>query len=306
MQSNQLRSYLFAGLSILGWSTISTAFKLSLVHLSPLGLLLVSSCTATIFLLLCCMGSGLFKLREVWTNIRASLLAGFLNPALYYLVLFTAYSRLRAQEAQALNYTWAIVLSLFSVIMLHEKFKLRDLAALLISFLGVVVISTKGTPWNLHFDDAWGSFLAAGSSLIWAGYWIINIKDRRPAVLKLFYNFLTGFVMIAIISIVSGQKLVFAGSSIILGILGGVYVGLFEMGLTFLLWQKALELTESTAKISNLIFVTPFVSLLFIRMVLQEAVHPATLAGLLMIIGSNIYQKLGHSSKENPLQKNQA
>jgi len=75
------------------------------------------------------------------------------------------------------------------------------------------------------------------------------------------------------------------------GILGGIYVGIFEMGLTFLLWNKALELTDNTAVISNLIFFTPFLSLLFIRSVLKESIHYATFIGLLLIVFSNLLQK---------------
>ena len=38
---------------------------------------------------------------------QQSLLPGLLNPCLYYLVLFKAYELLPAQQAQALNYSWA-------------------------------------------------------------------------------------------------------------------------------------------------------------------------------------------------------
>lgn len=31
------------------------------------------------------------------------------------------------------------------------------------------------------------------------------------------------------------------------GVIGSVYIGLFEMGITFVIWQKALELADTTA-----------------------------------------------------------
>ena len=46
--------------------------------------------------------------------VRAAAL-GFLNPFLYYVVLFKAYDLLPAQEAQPLNYTWAITLAILFV-----------------------------------------------------------------------------------------------------------------------------------------------------------------------------------------------
>jgi drug/metabolite transporter (DMT)-like permease len=114
-------------------------------------------------------------------------------------MLFEAYSRLRAQEAQALNYTWAIVLSIFSIWLLKEKFRLLDFIALLISLFGVWIISTKGQITSLRFDDALGSFLAVSTSIIWAFYWILNIKDERETITKLSFNFLVGFMLIALL-----------------------------------------------------------------------------------------------------------
>lgn len=216
-----------------------------------------------------------------------------LNPFVYYLVLFEAYSRLRAQEAQALNYTWAIVLALFSIWLLKERFRLMDLAALLLSFFGVLIISTKGRLDSLQFDDPIASFLAVFTSVVWALYWIISLKDSRPALQKLFYNFLVGFALIACFVTFGKISLFVPQADIFRGVLGGIYVGIFEMGLTFLLWYKALEYSDNTAKISNLVFITPFLSLIFIAKVLGESIHPATFAGLGLIVFSNIVQKGG-------------
>lgn len=300
MIHNQRKAYLFAALSILAWSSISTAFKLSLAGLRPLGLLWIASFTATLFLGFACLGalkrSKGRLLKQLWQNARLSLLPALLNPFLYYLILFEAYSRLRAQEAQALNYTWAIVLAMFSIWLLKERFHLTDLLALLLSFLGVWVISAKGAFASVRFDDAWGSFLAVFTSLIWAGYWIFNLKDRRSARIKLFFNFLLGFLFITAYVSISQSILVSNPAKLLQGILAALYVGIFEMGLTFLLWFKALEYTRSTAAISNLIFLTPFLSLLFIKQILHESIHPATLIGLLLIVVSNLAQKsLSHS-----------
>ena len=298
---NQRLAYFYTALTILAWSTVSTAFKISLRTLTPLGLLFISSLSAVTVL-----GIALYFRKPnlgssedpgPWKNLKMSLIPGLLNPVLYYLMLFAAYSLLRAQEAQVLNYTWAIVLSVLSVIFLGERFRMKDVLAWLLSFLGVILISSKGSFSGLAFDNPLGSLLAVSTSIVWASYWIINLKDQRSPAVKLFYNFLIGLLAISLLVIgksISGSCELFvnpAGSPLI-GMIGAVYVGIFEMGLTFLLWFKALSLTENTAKISNLIFVTPFVSLIFIQLILKEPIHPATLAGLILIVGSNLFQKL--------------
>ncbi|MCB5259059.1 MAG: EamA/RhaT family transporter, partial [Candidatus Cloacimonetes bacterium] len=47
----------------------------------------------------------------------------------------------------------------------------------------------------------------------------------------------------------------------------------------------------NTAKISNLIFLSPFISMFFIQSILKESIHPATIIGLLLIVVSNLVQK---------------
>lgn len=290
--TRQQTSYLYAALAILAWSSVSTAFKIALRQLTPIGLLVISSATASVLL---CIYKALSRSKSRlsrWENFKLSLCPALLNPFLYYLILFEAYSRLRAQEAQALNYTWAIVLSVFSVILLKERFRLKDMIALVISFCGVIVISTKGRVWDLHFDDAFGTALAAGSSIIWALYWIINMRDKRNTIDKLSGNFFLGFVFVSVLAIIGRMQLMHPEGRLLPALLAGIYVGIFEMGLTFVLWMKALQTSENTAKVANLIFITPFLSLLFIRFALSESIHVATIIGLCLIITSNLLQKL--------------
>ena len=60
------------------------------------------------------------------------------------------------------------------------------------------------------------------------------------------------------------------------------------MGLTFVLWISALRLSRNTAQVSGLIFLAPFLSLVWIHQVLGEAIHPSTLVGLVLIVGGII------------------
>ncbi len=296
MRTKQKTAYLYALASVLAWSTVSTAFKLTLRQLTPLGLLLFSALSATLFLAVVHLAQGGFRAggtaRKDWLR---SLPAGMLNPFVYYLMLFVAYDRLRAQEAQVLNYTWAIVLSLLSVLVLKERFRMRDLGSLLLSFLGVILISTQGRIFSLTFTDPLGSALAVTTSLVWAGYWILNMRDGSPVVGRLLRNFLWGTLATVLYALLRGKMnqagLFTESGSWEWGLLGALYVGIFEMGLTFILWQKALSTSGSTSSVANLIFLTPFISLIFIALILRESIHPATLAGLVVIVGSNWWQK---------------
>lgn len=49
------------------------------------------------------------------------ILLGAINPLAYYLVLFKSYDLLPASQAQPLNYSWAITLTLMAAVFLGQK-----------------------------------------------------------------------------------------------------------------------------------------------------------------------------------------
>ena len=280
--------------TVLLWSTVASAFKLSLRHLDPIQLLFYASVVSLVALGLILAVQGKIKILFSMTRSQylASLGYGILNPFLYYVILFKAYDLLPAQEAQPLNYTWAITLTLLSIPLLKQKIGIQDLIAVVVSYSGVVVISTHGDFSAFRFSNGWGVFLALFSTVIWALYWICNIRDDRDPVAGLFLNFLFGlpFVFIAC--------LIFSSLTVVgyKGLIGAAYVGLFEMGLTFVLWLRALKLSENTAKVGTLIFISPFLSLVFIHFLVGEEILDSTYVGLVLIVCGLLIQRLKRRS----------
>lgn len=60
------------------------------------------------------------------TAVLMSIGFGLVNPCLYYLLLFSAYDRLPAQEAMAINYTWTLTLTYLAVPLLGHRLRLSD------------------------------------------------------------------------------------------------------------------------------------------------------------------------------------
>ena len=273
------------------WSTVASAFKLSLRHLSPLQLLLWADIASVLCLGIILAHQGKLHLVLAYSakEYVAAVCLGFLNPFLYYVILFSAYDLLPAQEAQPLNYTWAITLTLLSIPLLKQKIRTRDMAAIAVSYLGVLIISTHGRPFSLEFSSIAGVALALGSTVIWSLYWIFNTRDRNDPVVGLFLNFVFALPFIFIACVLFSNPF----SLSLYGFAGAFYVGFFEMGIAFVLWLKALKLTDSVAKISTLIFFSPFLSLVFIHFLVGEKILVSTIFGLVFIIAGNILQKTG-------------
>ncbi len=285
----QRKAYLYAFSAIACWSTIGSAFKISLRYLDPLGLMLFSSIVAviTLFVILIVQQKLSLLLKLTSTDILMSAVMGLLNPYLYYLVLLRAYDLLPAQEAGTLNYIWPLVLVLLSIPMLRQKISFLSILAILTSFAGIMVISTHGRLLSLHFSNPAGVMLATGSAFFWALYWIINLKDKRETVSKLFLNFFFGLLYVFITIAVTKHFWIPPWK----GLAGAVYIGLFEMGITFLLWMNALKASSTTAKVSNLIYLSPFISLIIIHFAVGEAILLSTVAGLALIVIGILWQQ---------------
>lgn len=275
--------------AVLLWSTVATAFKISLAALTPLALVALASAVSWLFLLGVLYVTGAAQeLRGLQRrSLVYALTLGLLNPGLYYLILFAAYDALLAQEAMALNYTWALVLPLLAVPLLRQPLKGRDAIAALISYSGVVVIATRGDVTGLTLSNPAGVALAIGSTLLWALYWIANTKISLSPVVSLFLNFSAAAPLLLLAALWRGDL----DSVSLTGALGAVYIGLFEMGLSFILWLRAMRLTNNTARISTLIFLAPPLSLLLIWWLLNEPVMPSTLVGLVFILGGLGWQQ---------------
>lgn len=286
----QQQAYLYGALAVLFWSTIASAFKISLRYLDPLALLFYASLASIFVLFLILLLQGKLHLLRTYRprDYLRSALLGLLNPFLYYVVLFYAYHILRAQEAMALNYTWPLVLSLLSIPLLKQRIGWKSIVAILISFSGVVVIATRGDIFSLRFTSPLGVALALSTTVIWSFFWLFNVRDERDEVAKLFLNFLFGFIFIAIAFALRSDSLIPSRE----GLLGAAYVGIFEMGITFVLWLKALQLTERTAKIANMIYLSPFMGLFVIYGVVGEPILASTLFGLVLIVGGIALQQV--------------
>ena len=292
------KAYLYGIATVLLWSTVASAFKLSLRYLDYAQLLLYASAVSTVALGCAVLVQG--KDSHLWSEARRAwgraLLLGLCNPLAYYLVLFSAYERLPAQEAQPLNYTWALTLALLSVPLLKQRLRWQDGVGGIVCYAGVLVISTHGDVFALHFTDSLGVVLALGSTVLWALYWIFNTREAGDPTVRLFLNFALSLPFVGLYC--AWQSSLWPVP--IEGLVGAGYVGFFEMGVAFMLWQQALRYAENTAQVGNLIFVSPFLSLGFIYLLVDEAIRPSTLVGLALVVAGLVLQQMRSSAQPIP------
>lgn len=296
------RALVFAISAVLLWSTVATAFKITLEYLSPLHMVAIASSVSWAVFMAIVWHQGLLpSARAEWRSAPwLYVLMGLINPALYYWILFAAYALLPASQAQPLNYTWAIALTFMAAIFLRQRIRKRDYVAAALGYAGVLVIATNGNVSGFFsaMQSPLGVALALLSTLLWATYWIINTRRTCSPVISLWLGFSVSLpVLWAAVWWLEGASFFTHAAGVPWqGWLAVTYVGLFEMGVTFLLWLKAMREADNVALISNLIFISPFISLLLLASIIGETIYPATVFGLCMIIIGLLVQRLALKS----------
>lgn len=291
--TQQQKAYLFAITAVLFWSTVPTAFKLGLRYQDNYQMVTGAALVSTFILGATMLIQGKAKLFRTLTprDLFRTALLGILNPAFYYLVLFRAYDLLPGQVAQPLNMVWPIILVLISIPMLRQKIGWLSILSMIISFTGVVVLSLQGGTLFSESSNFRGVLLALSTAVLWSFYWIFNMKSRLDDIVGLFLIFafsslyLLAGGLIREPGIPSGAEAWAAAA----------YIGVFEMGFSFVLWLKALQLSQTTARISNLVFIAPFINLIFVNRILGESIYISTIFGIILVVTGIIIQ---NSTKE--------
>ena len=295
MVQNDKKALRIALIPVLFWATVSTVFKLGLQVYTPAQLIFLSTVVS-------------FIVFGIWALIRKAnqqikhpsksifvhaAISGLVSPFLYYLILFKAYSLLPAQLAQPLNMIWPLVLTLLSVPVLKQKIGAKSFVALFISFLGIIILSAKGNFNSFADTNFTGVALALFSSILWSIYWLYNRKSTFDPSLLLMLSF--GFAMLYQVAyLFATNQFHFQLTSTLWY---GVYIGLFEVGISFILWGRAMELTSNNARIANLIYLAPFIALIFIRIFLGETIFYTTYIGLIFIVSGILIQQTDRKNK---------
>jgi len=291
------KAYLFAILAVLFWSTIPTAFKLGLAHTSSWQLLTGATLVSTLVLGILTTARGKFQSLRAFSkkDLAFSALMGLLNPVVYYLILFKAYTILPASVAQPLNMIWPIALVLLAVPILRQRISWLSLGAMLLSFSGVVLVSLMGGTGSENPQNRLGIFLALSTSMLWALYFLYNTRDKQDPVTRLFLNFAFASLFLLLAGIFRDQSVPNSAE----GWYAALYVGVFEMGITFVLWLMAIRLAPRSDRISNLVYMAPFLNLLFASQVLGEKIYLTTVGGIILLVAGIVIQNIkGNNAKQ--------
>lgn len=294
--SKNTKATLYALVAVLSWSTVATAFKKALEYLTHFEMVLVASATAMLFF------AVVLTFQHKWQLVKRLdgkrwvyfALLGLLNPVTYYIVLFKAYDLLPAHIAQPINYAWPIVLLVMLAVFAGQRIPAGKYIGMLISLGGVIMISLGSRQGHASLPIT-GLLLGFLSAFLWAAYWMVNNrnKEHTDGMVALFMSFFFGTIYLSLAASVmtmcdgtAHPELPFTASHLsnIPGLLAGMYVGGFEMGIPFLFFAMALRDTKNPALVNQLTYLSPFLSLFLIAAILKEPIGMSTIIGLVLIV----------------------
>ncbi len=281
MSSPQRLSYLNLALCILLWASIPVASKKILVEMTNVQMLFWSTLFSFAVLAGVLVAQGKLRLLAQY-DVRAygwMGLLGFLGAYLYYILLYGAFARTSAAEGFILAYTWPVLVSLLSVVLLGEKLTARRALAVAISFCGVLLIVTQGRIVSIAFTSLSGDLLALAGAFVFALFSVLGKRARYDQTVSATVYF--GMALLAVTATVLLTTGIGWPSAAVWPWL--LYNGALVNGISYVFWFRALE-NGDTFVISNALYLIPFLSLVYVYYWLAEPVRVSAVLGLLVIV----------------------
>ncbi len=280
------KEYIYAGIAIFFWSTVATVSKLLMNELNNIQLLWCSSLFAGVALLIVNLVTGNIKTLKKYKfkDLVIIALIGLPGVFLYYVFYYGGTALMPASQAFIINYLWPILSVVFACILLKEKMTIRKGIAIVMSFLGVVIV-TCGDLTEFGGNMLLGTALCVCAAVSYGFFTAINKKMHYDKRISMMINYAVTFVLTTIINAVNHD--LFAPN--LVQTLGFAWNGVFTMAVASTLWVVALDLGK-TEKISNLAYITPFLSLVWTSLILKEPFRLVNILGLAVIVAGILIQ----------------
>lgn len=280
------KTYILAGVAIFFWSTMATISKLLLGSFTSIQVLCISSLFAFLFLFIKNLATrNIVKLKYYKAkDILIMILIGLPGIFLYNIFYYFGAAIMPASQAFIINYLWPIMSVVFACILLKEKLTPRKIIAIVLSFLGVIIVTAENLG-SLEISALAGAGCILFAAVCYGLFTALSQKYEYDKNISQMLTYFTTFLITAIMSVISKEPLQIG----VLEILGLAWNGVFVMGVATTAWTIALE-SGNTAKISNLAYITPFASLIWTSLFLKEPISIFSVVGLVVIVGGILIQ----------------
>ena len=208
-------------------------------------------------------------------------LMGLLGSYGYCMLYYNALDIAPVVVVSVVQYLWPIMTVLWTAVLLKERPGSRAITGLTISLAGVMIVATGGDLSVLSLEKLTGPLMAAAAAVCYGLFSAIGKQrdDDKVCAMAWSFIFYLIFMVPTVLVLVPGGFLLPSPSTL----LGLAWMGIACYAIGYSLWLYALS-NGDTASISNTTFLAPFLSLVWIRLILEEPIPSAAIVGLVVII----------------------
>lgn len=281
------KNYTYALITVFIWSTMAAVVKMLLSDIPNFEALSISSFVAFFFLLIVNIKNGKVKELKNYNLKQYGIMSGlgFLGLFLYSALYYYGLAQLTSQEACILNYLWPMMLVVFSCVILKERLTVMKGVAMACSFVGIVILSMGNDSMS-----AGNTVLGMAGCIIAAACYglfsVLNKKADFDQNISMMVSWFVAAVFALILGLATESWIPIRGTQWI----GMLWLGVAIDAVAYLLWALALKGSENTARIANLAYLTPFLSLVVSAVLLKEKIELRAFVALVFIIGGILLQ----------------
>lgn len=279
---------IYIALCILLWSLIPTVAKFAQTGLDHHQYLFYSSVIS--FLSIFAVSLYEKNLKEIFFYSKKIVLVlfalGFLD-FFYYLLLYFGYKHANGLEVLVIQYMWPIFIVFLSLIILKEEFTKKKLLSVILGFLGVSLVITKGDFSSLDFGQIDVLLIVMIGAIAFALFSVLSKIVKVNATNAVMIYFFSAIIY-SIISVQSFSEFTLPSAKDWISILIN---GAFLNGISYLFWVKALK-TFDASKVAPFIFTTPILSAFFLIIFFDEPILLIYFVGLFLVIISGLISSI--------------
>lgn len=269
--------------AVIVWGLSFIATKNALVEIKPEVIVFIRQVLGILFL-----AAVLFKQKRKFSiNVREQKWI-FILAAIACFHLWIQVTGLQWTTASHTGWiigTTPVFMVILGIIFFKEKISSLQTLGIIIAFLGLIFLVSKGDLTSLDFIKNKGDVLIISSSVTWSFYSMVNKKVtfNLSPVLTTFYLFLIVAVIIAPFTI--NQENISEVLRLSVSGWGSVlFLGIFCSGIAYTLWAQALNEMSAT-RVGAFLYIEPFVTFFGAWLLLNEQITLLTLLSGLIIIG---------------------
>lgn len=278
---NKTKGTFYVLLCVALWGLIPVVAKMGQAQLDNHQFLFWSSLVSVVVMFIATTLSGHLKEYKRYQpkDWGYLLFLGLLGTYIYYLFLYLGYAQAKGMEVLVIQYTWPVLIVIFSIFILKEHLTLRKSAAIVLGFLGVFIVITKGELSNIQISNATVIALVGAGAACFALFSVLskNITKEPLGVVTVY------FLAACIASFISmhyySEFALPSTQEIFPILLNGILVN----GFSYVFWLLALKSADASY-LAPFTFITPIVSAIYLIVLFDEPVIAVYAIGLILVV----------------------